>query len=364
MPLPYRPMRPPVPGAVGAPNAAGTPAPQVPRPAAPQRPTVPVAPIGRPPGQAPSAFAAPGSYPARMEAALPQGNRPWTQGGLASGVPGRTMAQSPIAPGAVNPNATPYNTATASQAPQQQQPQPSTAPPTPAPQAAPVGLPPSGPTAAPQPGAPPIATPPTAASQPLSGSPWAYEQMWGALGDLGDSELEQALKGAAMGGLKGNAFGDAALARAQGLEFERGMGGLRGAKESAMADLARRGITGPAAAAILAEQESAARSDISRGQREIAGEYEGKREESRRAGIEQARAVQQDLVSKGVNLENLRMNREQLAQQIRQQQAAMAAAGRAGEPFMLTIDNGDGTTSQIDSRMLELVLGLGEGGRE
>jgi len=366
MALPYNPsmFRVPQPGrGPGRPAGAGDVFTlRAPRPAAPQMPTVPQAPIGRPRNTPPVNPGFPGgqraSYPARMEAALPAYSAGYSALGGGQRVPGGDGQPPRPAP---QPAPQPVPQPVPQPAPQpapQAQPAPFVPPVPPAP----VGLPAAGPTGPAQPAAPPIATPPTAASQPIAPSPWGYEQMWGALGNLGDADIDAALKSGILGNLRTNPFGTAGLSRANAQAFEQGMAGIRGGKEAALADLARRGIQGPAAAAILAEQEASGRGAIAGAQRENVQQYAEKAAQFNQQAIAQAQIAASELANRGVNLENLRMNREQLAQQILANRAAAARAGQ-GEP-PITIDNGDGTTSTIDPRLLEIVLGLGEGGRE
>jgi len=207
-----------------------------------------------------------------------------------------------------------------------------------------------------QPAAAPIGTPGTAASQPLKDSPWAYEKVWGALGSLGDSELDQAVKSATMANLE-NPFGEEATRQAQTGVFESGMAGLGAQKQAMAADLARRGITGPAAAAMMAEAETGARGQIATGQRDAAMQMREKGAQYGLQSAQQAQALASDLAKRGVDIESLRMNREQLARQI--QQARRAGAGGSD---MLEIMNPDGTTSQVPMDILGMVLDFEEGG--
>jgi len=217
---------------------------------------------------------------------------------------------------------------------------------------------PAGPAAGPpQPAAAPIATPPTAASQPLADSPWASEKTWGAIGALGDTEVDAALKGAVLGGLQGTEFTPEKLAAAQGQAYDQGMAGLKSQREGIEADLARRGMSrGGTGAELGQEAEIAARSDIANQQRTNMVEFAKLRTEEKQAAIGQAQQLAQSLASRGVDLENLRMQREQLAMSRR------GGGGGGGDDNMIEIDNGDGTTSQVDLRLVDLMLSMGEGG--
>lgn len=214
-----------------------------------------------------------------------------------------------------------------------------------------------GPAPGVQQAAAPIGTPGTAGSQPLKSSPWAYEKMWGALGSLGDPELDTAVKSATMRNLSADPFGAEALRAANVGTFESGMSQVGAGRASMEADLARRGITGPAAAAMIAEQESAGRANIATGQRENALAMKEKGAEYNLQSAQQAQALSADLAKRGVDIETLRMNREQIARQIQQARAA----GAGGEE-MLEIMNPDGTTSQVPMNILGMVLDFEEGG--
>jgi hypothetical protein len=203
----------------------------------------------------------------------------------------------------------------------------------------------------------PIGTPGTAASQPLKDSPWAYEKVWGALGSLGDPELDSAVKGGMMAMMQDNPFGAEGQAEARRGIFEQGMAQARGGQQQIAADLARRGITGPAAAAIMAEQEGAARAGIAAGQRESDLAMTEKGAGHQLQVQQAANALSSDLAKRGVDIENLRMNREQLARQIQQAQRA-----GAGGNDMIELMNPDGTTSQVPMGILSMVLDMEEGG--
>lgn len=215
----------------------------------------------------------------------------------------------------------------------------------------------AGPAPGVQQAAAPIGTPGTATSQPLKDTPWAYEKMWGALGALGDPELDTAVKGATMKNLTADPFGADALRAANVGTFESGMSQVGAGRAAMEADLARRGITGPAAAAMIAEQEAAGRANIATGQRENMLTMKEKGAQYNLQSAQQAQALASDLAKRGVDIETLRMNREQLARQI--QQARRAGAG--GDE-MLEIMNPDGTTSQVPMNILSMVLDFEEGG--
>jgi hypothetical protein len=209
-----------------------------------------------------------------------------------------------------------------------------------------------------QPAAAPIATPPTAASQPLADSPWASERKWGAIGALGDAEIDAALKGAVLGGLKGTEFTPEKEAIAQGQAYDQGMASLKGQRADIEADLARRGMSNTGVAAELgAEAETAARANIADQQRTNMMEFAKLRTEEKQAAIGAAQNLAQALASRGVDLENLRMQREQIAMQPRG-----GGGGGGKDDNMVTIDNGDGTTSEVDLRLVDLMLSMGEGG--
>jgi len=238
------------------------------------------------------------------------------------------------------------------------------APNAPAPGAPTTGVPAPGTTvpgggAAPGTQAPaaPIGTPATATSQPLSDSPWAYEKLWGALGSLGDSELDAMVKAKTMEQMGQNPYGAQALEAANAATFEKGMSGLEGQKQAMAADLARRGITGPAAAAMMAEAETATRAEIASGQRANEQEMRDKGVAQQQAAVQQAAALSSDLAKRGVDIESLRMNREQLAQQIQQ-----AKRQGGGGDDMIELVNPDGSVSQVPMSMLEMVLDMEEGG--
>lgn len=217
---------------------------------------------------------------------------------------------------------------------------------------------PAGPAApGPQQAAAPIATPPTATSQPLADSPWAYEKMWGALGNLGDPELDAMVKSQTMGQLGENPYGAPALEAANAATFEKGMSGMEGQKQAMAADLARRGITGPAAAAMMAEAETATRAEIASGQRSNEQEMRDKGVAQKQQAVQQAQSLASDLAKRGVDIESLRMNRESLAQQL---QAARAGGGRGED--MIELVNPDGSVSQVPMNMLEFMLDMDEGG--
>jgi hypothetical protein len=238
------------------------------------------------------------------------------------------------------------------------------APNAPAPGAPTQGVPPAGSTvpgggAAPGTQAPaaPIGTPGTAASQPLEDSPWAYEKLWGALGSLGDSELDAMVKAQTMGMMKDNPYGAAALEGAKAAEFERGMAGLGGQKEAMAADLARRGISGPAAAAMMAEMEAGTRAGIADRQSQAESDMRDKGAAWQQQAVQTAQALSSELANRGVNIETLRMNREQLARQIQQAQRA-----GAGGDDTIEIVNPDGSVSQVPLNILGMVLDMEEGG--
>ena len=213
-----------------------------------------------------------------------------------------------------------------------------------------------------QPAAAPIATPETAASQPLKKSPWAYEKKWGALGALGDTDVDSAVKKATLEGMQSNPYDEQARGVEKGRIFEEGMAGAKGAEEAMKADLARRGITGPAAAQMIAEGNMAARSNISQQQRKSVLEMTDKEATHKLQSTAQGQALSAELAKRGVDIETLRMNREQLATQIAQ--AKRSGRGGGGGENMIELMNPDGTTSQVPMDMLMMTMDLMEGGYE
>lgn len=312
--------------------------------------------------QAPLPEAAPvqgWARPGRPAGAIPAGPKPPATkppaAPMSTAPPLRTFAPGEPVPGgppAGGPVMTPTGPAT------------TPAPNAPAPGAPTSGVPAPGTTvpgggAAPGTQAPaaPIGTPGTAASQPLEDSPWAYEKLWGALGSLGDSELDALVKQNAMDAVSKDPYSQAALAGANAATFEQGMAGLEGQKQAMAADLARRGISGPAAAAMMAEMEAGARADIAKNQQANAADF---REKGASYGLQagaQAQALASDLANRGVNIETLRMNREQLARQIQQAQRS-----GAGGDDSIEIVNPDGSVSTVPLNILSMVLDMEEGG--
>ena len=208
----------------------------------------------------------------------------------------------------------------------------------------------------------PIATPETATSQPLQDSPWAYEQKWGALGALGDKDVDAATKAATLRNMEESPFGERARGVEAGRIAESGMLQARGAEQKMKAELARRGITGPDAARMIAEGNISARQGISQAQRKSALDMTKEEATYRLNATAQGQALSAELAKRGVDIETLRMNRENLAQQIKAQQAR-GGGGGAGEN-MIELMNPDGTTSQVPMDMLMMTLDLMEGGYE
>lgn len=305
--------------------------PKLPRPAGQPGAPTPATPAG-PVGAAPRV-----ATPQRPQVARPASPvRPPQQGVASPGVP--AVDPAPAGPPAGGTPPTPTGPATT---PAPNAPAPA-ANPQPAP-LAPVGA---------------IATPATAGSQPLEDSPWAYEKMWGALGGIGDPELDSAVKGATMGLLKENPWDKAALARAQTTNFETGMGDLRSTQEGINADLVRRGLSDTGLGAELgAEAEMAARAGVSAANRQTSQEFAQQGAKFKQDAAAQAQSLASDLAKRGVDIENLRMQREQLARQI---QAQRAAGG--GGASTIEIMNPDGSVSEVPLDILDMVLGMGEGG--
>lgn len=284
--------------------------------------------------------------------------RPPAVGGTAAPMaPKPAPAAAPAAPSPARTSAAPTPTAPPPAAPAA--PAAPAVPPPSVPAA--VAPAPAGPAApGPQAAAAPIATPPTAASQPLEGSPWSYERMWGALGSLGDANLDAAVKGATMEQLNDNPFSKEALAAANVGEFEKGMADLQGTRRSLDSDLIRRGMfSGGLAGELGQEAEMAARAGISSAQRQNSLDFAEKGAAHKAQAIQQAQSLAKDLASRGVDLENLRMQRESLAQQM----AARGGGGGGGDES-IEIVNPDGSVSTIPLNVLDLVLGMEEGGRE
>jgi hypothetical protein len=208
----------------------------------------------------------------------------------------------------------------------------------------------------------PIATPATAASQPLKDSPWAYEKKWGALGGLGDEDVDAAVKQATLDQMKNSPFGQAARDRESGRIFEQGMLSAKGGEERMKAELASRGITGPAAAQMIAEQNMGARQAISQQQRKSILDMTAQDAQHKLNSTAQGQALSAELAKRGVDIETLRMNRESLAQQIAQ--AKRKGRGGGGDGNMIELMNPDGTTSQVPMDMLMMTMDLMEGGYE
>jgi hypothetical protein len=350
-------MNPGRPAMTGAPAPTQA-APKVPRP---QQPAVPSKPIGRPVG----AVAKP-STPAPGAAGTTSWSRTVSQPAQTGW---RTAIAGAPAAGIMSPDqraraaavrASPGDASRAASTKHFEaiQPQAVAKPGGPATTPAPNAPAPAGPAAGPpQQAAAPIATPETAASRPLKDSPWAYEKKWGALGDIGDAELDAALKGAVMNGLNGTEFTAEKEAIAQGQNFDQGMAGLKSQRSAIEADMARRGLSNTGVAAELgAEAETAARGQIADQQRATMMEFSKLRSEEKQAAISAAQNLAQQFAQKGIDLENLRMQREQLAIQSKR------GGGGGGDDNMIEIDNGDGTTSQVDLRLVDLMLNMGEGG--
>jgi hypothetical protein len=221
------------------------------------------------------------------------------------------------------------------------------------------------PGGAPAPGvqapAAPIGTPETATSQPLADSPWAYEKKWGALGALGDEGVDAAVKAQTLANMKDSPFGEAARGVEKGRIFEEGMLSAKGAEQQMKADLARRGITGPAAAQMIAEGNMAARAGISQQQRKSMMDMTREEAGYKLQATAQGQALSAELAKRGVDIETLRMNREQLAQQIKQQQRG---GGGGGGGQMLELMNPDGTVSQVPMEIAMMTFDLLEGGYE
>jgi hypothetical protein len=183
--------------------------------------------------------------------------------------------------------------------------------------------------------------------------------MWGALGALGDSDLDAAVKGATMEGLRDNPFSKGNLARANTTEFEKGMGDLAGTRSGLEADMVRRGLSDTGLASELgAEAEMAARAGIAGAQRQNTLDFAEKGAAVKRENVQMAQNLAKDLASRGVDIENLRMQREQLAQQLKQQRAA----GGGGGSNTIEIMNPDGSMSEVPLDILDMVLNMGEGG--
>jgi hypothetical protein len=208
----------------------------------------------------------------------------------------------------------------------------------------------------------PIGTPQTAASQPLKDSPWAYEKKWGALGALGDQDVDAAVKAQTLENMQNNPFSENAQQIEAGRIREQGLLGAQGAEAQMKADLARRGITGPAAAQMIAEQNMAARQNISQQQRESQLEMTKQQAEYNLNSTAQGQQLGAELAKRGVDLESLRMNREQLAQQLAAQKRR--GGGGGGGEQMLEVVNPDGSVSQVPMGMAMMALDLMEGGYE
>lgn len=216
---------------------------------------------------------------------------------------------------------------------------------------------PTSPTQAP---APAIGTPTTVTSTPIANSPWAGERTWGALGDLGDATLDSAVKDAALKNLQNNPFGADALAQENARAFDLTAQQAKSNREGVNADMARRGLNdsglGAELGAEVSTNASNAFANLSRenaiGMREKAASYGAN-------ALKDAQGLAQSLASRGVDLENLRMQRESLAQQMAQQNRG---GGGGGNDNIVKIMNPDGTESEVDLRLLDLVLGMEEGG--
>lgn len=343
-----------------------------PKAAMPQVPTVAQNPVGRPPGPTvPTA----GQPPPKAPSSWAQAIAPTSQQFKVAVNPNPnppSLAQS-------NPTQNVVDTVQARRAAQMSgQPAPA---PTPAPTAAPAPAPvtptaaapsaavpgvqalpapymnPATPTQAP---AAPIGTPPTAASTPIANSPWKSEQTWGAIGALGDAELDTAVKRAALEGLQKNPFGDQALAQENARSFDLTAAQGRSAAESIAADAARRGLgSSGVGAELAAEAGQNARNTYAQAARENAIGMREKGATYSQNTLAQAQSLAKDLASRNVDLENLRMQREGLAQQLA---AQSRGGGGGGNDNLVTIMNPDGTETQVDLRLLDLVLGMEEGG--
>jgi hypothetical protein len=223
------------------------------------------------------------------------------------------------------------------------------APAAPAPGAAPA---PSG--AAPAPSAPAAASMPAGAPPPPApGTSWALKDL--TVGNLGDADVDAALKGAVMSNLNKDPFSPEVVAAEKARIQDEGMAGLGSQKESIEGDLVRRGISrGGTAAAIGGEAESAARASIASNQRSTMTEFAKLSDAHKQQAIGAAQTLATDLANRGLSLKELAMR------------AAQRGGGGGGydpnKPIEFTDD--EGNVTQVDPRILDLALGMYEGGYE
>jgi hypothetical protein len=174
------------------------------------------------------------------------------------------------------------------------------------------------------------------------------------VGGVGDPELDAALKGAVMENLKKDPFSPEVIAAEKARIADEGAAGLGSQRESIEADAVRRGIGRTGVAAQLgSEAESSARASVANQQRQTMTEFTKLSADQKQAAIGAAQNLATDLANRGISLQQLAMQREQMA---------AGRGGGGGQDNMIEIDNGDGTTSQVDLRLVDLMLNLGEGG--
>jgi len=172
-------------------------------------------------------------------------------------------------------------------------------------------------------------------------------------GGVGDAELDAALKGAVMENLKKDPFSPEVVAAENARLKDEGAAGLAAQKDTLNADAIRRGIGSTGVAAQLGgEAESAARASVANQQRQTMTEFAKLSSEQKQQAIGAAQNLATDLANRGISMQQLALQRESM----------QPRGGGGGNDNMIEIDNGDGTTSQVDLRLVDLMLGMGEGG--
>lgn len=264
-------------------------------------------------------------------------------------MPVPTPVQRPnAAPGAPNAGGTPPPTA----------PRPPAVTP---PAVARPGVPSPGASVA-SPAAPPAAAaPPPAAPAPAPAvaNPTYVEQMTAKFGGIGDPELDAALKGQVMQQLSDNPFSDEVRSRADTSAFEQGMADLKGTRSATDADLMRRGMFGTGLAGELGQEaEMSARASVAEKQRSNMVEFKKLGAEQKQQAIASAQTLASDLARRGIDIESLKMQREQMEAS----RGGGGGGGRADDTIEIT--NPDGSVSTVPLNILDLVLGMEEGGLE
>jgi hypothetical protein len=175
-------------------------------------------------------------------------------------------------------------------------------------------------------------------------------------GGIGDPEIDAALKGAVMGQLRDDPYSAEKLAAAKAQQYDSGMAGVGAQRESINADAVRRGLGRTSVGAELgSEAESAARASTANQQRETMTEFAKLSDNHKQQAIASAQNLATDLANRGISIEQMKMQRE-----------ANRGGGGGGydpnKPIEMVDD--EGNVTQVDPRILDLALGMFEGGYE